>query len=144
MVWETVTAFDGRKQVQVVAEATVLVHVDEGTRQISGQATIQRLQDTNKFRVAAEGVENGQPCSGLVELPLDQQWEITASALHTRNGGGRTNYSVYVLFRGNEDRKAGLRRVQVTLPLIEGNARRAKLFHESLIFADQCRREGPP
>lgn len=137
-MWATVTGFNGQAQVQVVAAATILLYVGSTQHETVGQATLQRFGETERFRILFEGTQDGSETNGVVLLPTDQDWEIVHSICLTRNGGGRRNFLVQLKFPLHEEQGAGLRMVQLLFPLISGNSRRAKLFHEGLIFADQC------
>ena len=56
IMWTAVTGFNGHEHVQVVAAATiVLVFSNSTTKQVSGQITLQRFDESSRLRLVYEG-----------------------------------------------------------------------------------------
>jgi hypothetical protein len=139
-MWTTVTGFNGQESVQVVAASTILLAFDNNTlREVSGQVSLQRFGDeSSSFRILFEGEERGGcAVTDSVLLPTVVGWTITTKLLRTEHGGGRRNFMIQLNFPASPER-GRLYQVQLLMPVVSGNARRSKMFHEALVFADQC------
>ena len=86
-MWTTVEGFNGRQLVQVVAAATILlVRNDSTLREVSGQVTLQRFDQSELFRIMFEGEDRGGfvVAADSVLLPTDVIWQITTNLLTTQ------------------------------------------------------------
>jgi hypothetical protein len=137
--------FNGREFVQSVSAATITLLFDDDTmRQVSGQVTLQRFDETARFRIVYEGeAASGMDVTDSVELPTDVEWQIVAKLLVTQHGGGRNNFMVQLMFPDTRERR-GPYIVQLLMPVVPGNSRRSKMFHEAIVFADQTVRTAHP
>jgi len=107
---------------------------------MGGQVTLQRMNGTVHFRILFEGnYADGSDAHGSVQLPLNANWSLDCQPAHTDNGNVRQ--ALLVALNVNHGGAAtGVKQMSMTIPLGRGNSRQAKLFYQSLIFADQCRR----
>lgn len=133
----TTQFFGDSSGVQVVALATLTYSKQGVVTQGSGSCSIQKKAGTYQFRSTCEE-EDGRVVA--VEFPLDTLTWIghDHSPTYGRNSLGRRILLARVRFSANE---AGLDWVQFAFPVVSGNARRAKLMINSLVYVDQCRRE---
>ena len=142
-IWETVvTTFHGDSSGTQATAAASFNYREPGVTHLrmGGQVTLQRMNGTAQFRILLEGnYADGSDAHGSVQLPLNANWSLDCQPAHTDNGNVRRALLVALTFNYG-GAATGVIQMSMTFPLGRGNSRRAKLFYQSLIFADQCRR----
>lgn len=144
--WETLTITNHADTAQMHRQVNVKASLnwrfkDGSGHEVGGYVYLQRLPDTGNFRLVVEGSEMllDKPTHffDTLYLPVDGIWKYKTQPVVSSNSGKAL--AIKVDFK--ETTTSGLKWIQVTMPLVKGNCRKAKIFDEALAFADQERQK---
>ena len=140
--WETVTIKNHSNpefcHAQINVSASVNWRLRDGSgREIGGYAYLQRMTDSAEFRLLVEGIErvDGKEKEVLacVQFPTSaKEWNVINEAFKSDNAG--KVLAIRVNFVGPPDPSAA-RWIQLTMPIISGNSRKARAMLDAITFA---------
>lgn len=140
--WETLTIKNHSDSelchAQINASASVNWRLRDGSgREIGGHAYLQRMPGSAEFRLLVEGIERiggkEKEVLAYVRFPsVSKEWTIIHEALKSDNAG--KVLAVRVNFAGPPDPSAA-KWIQLTMPIISGNSRKAKAMLDAITFA---------
>lgn len=148
--WEAVTIISHadestrHSQVNVRASINWRLRNDVG-REIGGFVYLQRLPQSRHFRLFVEGVErsdggNMEKRREALRLPIDRDWNIETRPLVSANAGKALLIRISFEDKdGGNNAQDDFKWVQLTMPLVSGNSRKAQAMIESIIFANTQR-----
>lgn len=141
VIWETLVVSNSSTEIgsQVVVNGTLLWAISDGRHEVAGQVTLQRVANSPSFRLSYKGKETRTDIqvNGYVYLPSDREWDVTQGFVQTTSmGRPRRSFIVKVAFGATSSVSDDtLHNIQCIMPLVPGNAARAKLFFSAMHFA---------